>query len=215
MPNSWSSSTAPSTSAGGPRGAFDLAIIEHCPGRIVLRADGGRSDLACAAFAAEAGGHRWQRIPPNDKHGRVHSSTVTVALLRAPAGAAAAIGEADLVWRTCRGSGPGGQHRNKTESAVEVIHRPTGLRVRLDRGRSQQQNRRAALEILCERIAAQAGMRQHAAVNDGRRAQIGSGQRGDKIRTVQVQHGWVKDHRTLARIRLDDFLAGRLAGLHG
>lgn len=214
MPNSWSSSTATSTSAGGPRGGFDLAITELCPGRIVLRADGGRPDLAVSAFAAEAGGHRWQRIPPNDRHGRVHSSTVTVALL-GTASAATAVAEDDLIWRTCRGSGPGGQHRNKTESAVEVIHRQSGLRVRCERGRSQQQNRREALEILRGRIATQAGRRHHAAVNDGRRAQIGSGQRGDKIRTVQIQHGWVKDHRTGRRIRLEDFLAGRLAGLHG
>jgi peptide chain release factor 1 len=212
MPNSWSSSNAPSTSAGEPRGAFDLALVERRPGRIVLCADGIQPELA---FMAEAGSHRWQRIPPNDRHGRVQSSTVTVALLGAEAGDASAIAQDDLVWRTCRGSGPGGQHRNKTESAVEVIHRPTGLRVRCDRGRSQHQNRREALAILVERISTQANALRHAAVNDGRRAQIGSGQRGDKIRTIQVQHGWVKDHRTGRRIRLDDFLAGRLAGLLG
>jgi peptide chain release factor 1 len=200
MPNSWSSSNVRSTNAGGPRVVFDLTLVEQRPGRIVLRADGHRPDLA---FMAEAGGHRWQRIPPNDKHGRVQSSTVTVALIA---------GE-DLIWRTCKGSGPGGQHRNKTESAVEVIHRLSGLRVRCDRGRSQHQNRREAYATLVERIAIQADVRHHAQVNDGRRSQIGSGQRGDKIRTIQVQHGWVKDHRTDRRIRLDDFLAGRLEGL--
>ncbi len=185
-------------------------VAERRPGLMILNVTG---DGAAAAFAAEAGGHRWQRIPPTERSGRVHSSTVTVAVLAGAVAQSAAIPAQDLQWRMCRGSGPGGQHRNKTESAVEVTHIPTGLRVRCDRGRRQGENKVEVLEILRERLQDLQLGRAHRETNAGRQGQIGSGQRGDKIRTVQVQHDAVRDHRNGQRIKLDEWIAGRLEGL--
>jgi len=90
-------------------------------------------------FRDEAGGHRWQRVPPNEKRDRVHTSTITVAVLPEPTEVEVRVAERDLDWSTCYGTGPGGQKRNKTESTVLLTHRPSGLQVRCDarrRGRS-------------------------------------------------------------------------------
>jgi peptide chain release factor 1 len=182
-------------------------VRERRPGQMILEVGGPGAE---AAFAAEA---RWQRVPPTERSGRVHSSTVTVAVLSGEATESAEIPAHDLIWRTCRGSGPGGQHRNKTESAVEVIHQPTGLRVRCDRGRSQGQNRAEVLAIMTERLRTLRDDRAHDRTNAGRQGQIGSGQRGDKVRTVQVQHDAVRDHRSGRRISVDAWMGGRLEGL--
>src|SRR5262245_48467305 len=104
------------------------------------------------AFRDEAGGHRWQRVPPNERRGRVHTSTVTVAVLPEPAAAELRIAPGDLDWSFCRGSGSGGQHRNKTESTAVVTHVPTGLTVRCESERSQHQNRATALALLRARL---------------------------------------------------------------
>ena len=158
---------------------------------MVFRARGAG---AGALFAAEAGGHRWQRVPPTEKRGRVHSSTVTIAVLPEPAPTALALPEADLEWSTCRASGSGGQHLQKTDSAVQVRHRPTGLTVRCQSERSQHQNRLAALATLRARLVAAAAHEAAAARAASRRAQVGTGMRGDKRRTVREQDGQVVDH---------------------
>src|SRR5579885_2588838 len=108
----------------------------------VLQIDG---QGAWSAFAHEPGGHRFQRIPPNEKRGRVHTSTVTVAVLPELTDTQVPINDKDLEWSYCRGSGKGGQHRNVTDSAVQLHHKPTGIRVRCESERSQPQNRRTAL----------------------------------------------------------------------
>ena len=109
------------------------------------------------AFAEEAGGHRWQRVPPNDKRGRVQTSTITVAVLPEPTEAARAeIAPQDLIVRATRGSGAGGQHRNKTSSAIDIVHVPTGIVVHSESSRSQHQNRALATERLAARIASRA-----------------------------------------------------------
>src|SRR5262245_571910 len=92
-------------------GVFSLEIVFERPGLIVFRADGAG---ALAAFRDEPGGHRWQRVPPNEKRGRVHTSTITVAVLAEPQAAELFIPDKDLDWSTCRGTGSGGQKRNKT-----------------------------------------------------------------------------------------------------
>jgi len=163
---------------------------------------------AAALFAGEAGGHRWQRVPPTEKRGRVHSSTVTVAVLVAAAETAVMIAPADLTWTTCRATGSGGQHLQKTDSAVQVTHRPSGLQVRCESERSQHQNRVTALAILRARLAARASEQAAAERARDRRAQIGSGMRGDKRRTVRVQDGTVVDHETGRTWRYRDYVRG-------
>ena len=149
------------------------------------------------------------RVPPNDKRGRVQTSTVTVAVLPEPTESEVQIDERDLDIRTCRGSGAGGQHRNKTESAVQVTHRPSGITVRCESERSQQQNRATALAVLRARLLElQRGAASSARASD-RRAQIGSGQRGDKRRTVRVMDGQVTDHETGRTWRFRDYQRGQ------
>src|SRR5947207_2335944 len=113
------------SSLGG--GVFSFDLLEERPGMIVFRVEGPH---VAAAFAHESGGHRWQRIPPNERNGRVHTSTITVAVLPEPATCIVEIREGDLAWSTCRASGPGGQNVNKVETVAIVRHKPTGLMVR-------------------------------------------------------------------------------------
>jgi peptide chain release factor 1 len=149
---------------------------------------------AAHRFRNEAGGHRWQRVPPTERRGRVHTSTVTVAVLREPAAAELELDEGDLTWSTCRAGKSGGQHMQKTDSAVQVIHRPTGLMVRCESERSQHTNRQRALAVLRARLSAAAGEAAHEARNGARRSMIGCGSRGDKRRTIRVRDGTVTDH---------------------
>lgn len=169
---------------------------------------------AARLFAHEAGGHRWQRVPPNEKRGRTHTSTVTVAVLSEPAPAACVIPESELAWRVTTGGGPGGQHRNKTMSAVEVTHTPTGIKARSDGERSQHANKRSALAVLRARVAEARSQEAATGRNDTRRRQVGSGQRGDKVRTVQLQNDRVTDHRTGRSAPAHRYLRGDLAWLN-
>lgn len=179
--------------------------MESRAGFSVLRVKGrGAVEL----FANEAGGHRWQRVPPNDKRGRVHSSTITVVVLPEPREIEVRIDDRDLEWSTCRGSGDGGQHLQKTESAVMLHHRPSGLRVRCESERSQHQNRATALAVLRTRLFARATSAAHAARASARRDQAGSGERGDKRRTIRAQDESVVDHVTGRRWSLKSYLRG-------
>jgi peptide chain release factor 1 len=164
-------------------------------------------------FAGEAGGHRYQRVPPNEKRGRVHTSTVTVAVLPESAEGAIEIDPRDLDESFTRGAGKGGQHLQKTDTAVLLVHRPTGLRVRLDGGRSQTQNRKNALAILRHKLDALRRAQRDSSTNAQRRSQVGSGMRGDKIRTIAFQRGTVTDHRSGRTIPLRDWLHGRIRAL--
>lgn len=164
-------------------------------------------------FDGEAGGHRWQRVPPNEKRGRVHSSTVTVVVLRPASEAEVELRPEDLEEDFCRGSGKGGQHRNKTSTAVHLRHLPSGLHVRVDGGRSQSINRQTALALLRARLQAERDAAEFAARWAERRAQAGSGMRGDKIRTVQVQGDTVVDHRRGTRMTYRRYARGYLEEL--
>lgn len=119
----------------------------------------------------------------------------------------------DLVWKVCRGSGPGGQKRNMTESAVQLTHTPTGLAVRIESERSQTSNKATALAILRARLQQQIDEEEDRKRANDRKSKLGSGMRGDKIRTIRVQDGIVSDHRTGKRISLRSFLHGDLTGL--
>lgn len=146
-------------------------------------------------FRNEAGGHRYQRVPPTEKRGRVQTSTVTVAVLDPDAPVRFKLNEADVDIQTTRGSGPGGQHRNKTDSCVVATHKPSGLTVRVDM-RSQHQSRSVALQILGARLADAEEDRARNARASARKEQVGSGMRGDKVRTYRSQDDRVTDHRT-------------------
>lgn len=151
---------------------------------------------ASETFANEPGGHRWQRIPPSEKRGRVHTSTVTVAVLPEPREHEVVLTEAELDFKFCRGSGNGGQHRNVTDSACIATHIATGLQVRCEAGRSQHENKASAIAALRARLW-QAKREQVTGERDGeRRRQIGSGMRGDKVRTIRVRDDIVNDHVT-------------------
>nr|WP_246357428.1 peptide chain release factor-like protein [Pyxidicoccus fallax] len=172
---------------------------------MVFRAEGPH---AAHLFRHEPGGHRWQRVPPTEKKDRIQTSTVTVAVMREPSETEWVLRPAELEWRTTRGSGPGGQHRNKTESAVVLTHKPTGLTVRSEAERSQHRNRELALKVLRARLMESAQENAAARANAERRQQVGSGMRGDKVRTVRERDGQVTDHRTGHRLRLADYRRG-------
>lgn len=159
-------------------------------------------------FAKEAGGHRWQRIPPNEKRGRVHSSTITVAVMSEPAAGDLELRHEDLEEEFMRGSGAGGQNRNKRDTAVRLRHRPTGIEVRSEGERTQHRNREIAMTLLRARVIAAARELADGARADDRRRQVGSGQRGDKRRTVRAQDDHVLDHVDGRTWRFRDYARG-------
>jgi peptide chain release factor 1 len=165
------------------------------------------------AFHNEAGGHRYQRVPPTEKRGRVHTSTVTVAVLAVPEQRELRIDQKDLEWKTCRGSGAGGQHRNTTDSAVQLTHLPTGVSVRCESERSQHQNKALALDVLRARIGQAQAAEVRTGRNAARRQQVGSGMRADKVRTIAIQRDQVHDHRTGRRMSAKAYLRGSVDGL--
>lgn len=172
---------------------------------VVVRVTGAG---AADAFMDEPGGHRVQRVPENERRGRVHSSSVTVAVLGEPEEHQLCLRPDDLEITTMRGSGAGGQKRNKTESAVVVRHLPSGLMVRAESERSQSQNRASAIALLRARLWEAEKSRKAAERAQDRRAMVGSGQRGDKRRTVAYQRGNVVDHVTGRVWSIREYLRG-------
>lgn len=209
MPKPSSMSSFRSTRRLEAGGVFDLAILDDRPGMLVFRASGKG---VARFFQNEAGGHRWQRQPPNDKRGRTHTSTVTVACLPEPSEIEVRLDPREIEERTCRGSGAGGQHRNKTDSAVVLKHK-SGLTVRCESDRSQHVNRDNAYRLLRARLHAQAQEFVSGSRAKKRREQVGTGMRGDKIRTIALQRGQVTDHRTGKQISAKAYLRGNLDGL--
>lgn len=179
---------------------------------VTLQVSGTNADQA---FAHEAGGHRFQRVPPTEKKGRRQTSTITVAVLREPTEAEVHLDPRDLQWKACRGSGAGGQHRNVTDSAIQLTHKPSGLSVRIESERSQHQNKRMALDLLRAKLLEAETLEVQGRRNNKRRRQLGSGQRGDKIRTVSVFRDQVVDHRTGRRMKVSRYLRGFIEDLWG
>jgi peptide chain release factor 1 len=186
-------------------GVFDIEVLDERSG-IVQVAVSGKG--ARATFQNEGGGHRWQRVPPTEKRGRIQTSTVTVAVLDPDAIVGQALNYQDVEIVTARGSGPGGQNRNKTESCVIATHLPTGLQVRIDNERSQHQNKAMAYKVLAARLYEAERERLAAERERDRRQQVGTGMRGDKVRTYRTQDDQVNDHRTGQRWRLQDWIRG-------
>ena len=183
-----------------------MDLLDFRPGIAVLNVEG---PLAHEMFKDEAGGHRWQRVPPNERRGRVQTSTITVAVMRIPRPEEIRIKDSEMEITACRGSGPGGQNRNKCNTAIQIRHLPTGLLVRSEAERSQFQNRELALGVLRSKLVEMQSSQRHQGINTLRRQQVGTGMRGDKRRTIACQRGTVVDHITGKQWKLDDYLAGK------
>jgi peptide chain release factor 1 len=186
-------------------GCFECTIVEQRPGIVQFTVSG---QGARALFANEGGGHRWQRIPPTEKRGRVQTSTVTVAVMDPDSAVGEPLDPRDVEIIATRGSGPGGQKRNVTSSCIIATHRPSGIQVRIDNERSQSQNRAVALKILAARLYDIERERLDAERTGDRRRQVGSGMRGDKVRTYRAQDDKVVDHRTGQKWNLQTWMKG-------
>src|SRR6266487_2595752 len=143
----------------------------------------------------ESGVHRVQRVPATEAQGRVHTSTATVAVLPEAQEVDIELKPEDLEISVCRASGPGGQGVNTTDSAVQILHRPTGLIVRCSDGRSQQKNKQQAFTVLRSRLLEQKVAEENAKYAAQRKAQVGTGERNERIRTYNFPQNRVTDHR--------------------
>ncbi len=159
----------------------------------------------------ESGVHRVQRVPETESGGRVHTSTATVAVLPQMDEVDVVIRPEDIEMQVFRSSGAGGQHINKTSSAVRLIHRPSGIVVACQEERSQVQNREKCMRLLASKLYAQEQERQNAQVTDLRRSQVGAGMRNERIRTYNFPQGRVTDHRIgLTLYKIDAVMDGGL-----
>jgi peptide chain release factor 1 len=168
---------------------------------------------AFARLKYESGVHRVQRVPDTEGSGRIHTSTATVAVLPEAQDVDVAINDADLKIDTLRSSGAGGQHVNKTESAVRVTHIPSGIVVMMQEDRSQHRNRAKAFAVLRTRLYDLERQKQDAARAAERRGQVGTGDRSERIRTYNYPQGRVSDHRiNLTLYKLPQILEGEALG---
>jgi peptide chain release factor 1 len=171
-----------------------------------------KGDGAYSVFKFEGGTHRVQRVPETESQGRIHTSTATVAVLPEAEDVEVAIDPNDLQIDVYRSSGPGGQSVNTTDSAVRITHRPSGIVVSMQDEKSQLQNRERAMRVLRARLYDRALAEQQAELGASRLAQVGTGDRAEKIRTYNYGERRVKDHRiNLLVHNLDEILMGDLS----
>jgi peptide chain release factor 1 len=194
---------------------WDLDVLSHSEGEhggfkeIIALVEG---DGAFSRFKFESGTHRVQRVPETESQGRIHTSACTVAILPETEDIESIdIDPSDLRIDTFRASGAGGQHVNKTDSAIRITHFPTGIVVECQDERSQHKNKARAMSLLHARLLEQEQSRQQSEQAESRRLQVGSGDRSQRIRTYNFPQGRVTDHRiNLTLYKLDEFLAGNL-----
>jgi peptide chain release factor 1 len=197
---------------------WEVEILSESPGE-----HGGYKEIICriigrGAFSLmkfESGTHRVQRVPATEAQGRIHTSAVTVAILPELAEVEAVeLNPADLRIDTFRSSGAGGQHVNKTDSAIRITHLPSGIVVECQDERSQHKNRSRALSLLKARLLAAEREKQQSQQAQSRKLQVGSGDRSERIRTYNFPQGRVTDHRiNLTLYKLDEVMNGRIGEL--
>ena len=196
------------------RRRFTTEVLSQSPAEV-----GGFRELtfaikgegAYSVFKYEGGTHRVQRIPKTESQGRIHTSTATVAVLPEAEEVEVEVDPSEIQVDTYRSSGPGGQSVNTTDSAVRVTHKPTGIVVSMQDEKSQLQNRERAMRVLRARLLERMLAEQQAEIASERRAQVGSGERSEKIRTYNFGQGRVTDHRVKhTSHNLDGVLAGEL-----
>ncbi len=166
---------------------------------------------AYSRFKFESGTHRVQRVPKTESSGRIHTSAATVAVLPEADDVEIDVNPKDLEIDTFRSSGAGGQHINKTSSAIRITHKPTGLVVECQDERSQYKNKDKAMKVLKSRLLKMEQDKQNEAIASDRRSQVGSGDRSEKIRTYNYPQSRVTDHRIgLTLYKLDEIMNGNL-----
>jgi peptide chain release factor 1 len=198
---------------------FQVEALSESPGEhggyreIISRISGnGAGGGAFARFKFESGVHRVQRVPETEAQGRIHTSAVTVAVLAEPDEVEATdLNPADLRIDTYRASGAGGQHVNKTESAIRITHLPSGLVVECQDERSQHKNRSRAMALMKAKVLAAEQEKRDSEVARNRKLQVGTGDRSERIRTYNFPQGRVTDHRiNLTLYKLGDIMDGRI-----
>jgi peptide chain release factor 1 len=194
---------------------WEVEVLSESPGehggyKEIISRIIGRGAYSLLKF--ESGTHRVQRVPATEAQGRIHTSACTVAILpELEAVESVDLNPADLRIDTYRSSGAGGQHVNKTDSAIRITHLPTGIVVECQDERSQHKNRSRALSLLKARLLADERARQASAQAQSRKLQVGSGDRSERIRTYNFPQGRVTDHRiNLTLYKLDDVMNGNL-----
>ena len=171
-------------------------------------------DGAYSRFKFESGVHRVQRIPVTESNGRIQTSTVTVAVLPEADEVEVEVNPADIKIESCKSSGAGGQHINKTESAVRLTHKPSGIVIECDQERSQLQNKEKAMKLLYTKLYDMKQREQEELISSTRKNQVGSGDRSEKIRTYNYPQSRVTDHRINKTLySLGAFLNGDMDGI--
>ena len=169
-------------------------------------------DGAYSRLKFESGVHRVQRVPETEAQGRIHTSTVTVAVLPEAEDVEVEINPADIKFETCKSSGAGGQHINKTESAIRLYHKPTGIVIECQDERSQFKNKDKAMKLLRAKLYDMKTQEQHDKIANERKSQVGTGDRSERIRTYNYPQGRVTDHRVgYTSYTLESFLNGNIS----
>jgi peptide chain release factor 1 len=188
---------------------FSTEVLSQSPAEVGFAVKG---EGAYSVFKYEGGTHRVQRVPETESQGRIHTSTATVAVLPEAEEVEVEIDANDLQIDVYRSSGPGGQSVNTTDSAVRITHRPSGIVVSMQDEKSQLQNKERAMRVLRARLYEREVAEQQAQIASERKAQVGSGERSEKVRTYNFPQGRVTDHRIkLTSHNLDGVLGGELS----